>query len=112
VQGLFEAMDAIVPDEATLARRQRLFGYTREDVQMILEPMASKAHEPVGSMGTDTPLAVFSEKAQLLFSYFKQMFAQVTNPPIDPIREELVMSLMTFVGIPPTSSRKSRSTPG
>jgi len=100
VQGLFEAMAAIVPDEATLARRQRLFGYTREDVQMILEPMASKAHEPVGSMGTDTPLAVFSEKAQLLFSYFKQMFAQVTNPPIDPIREELVMSLMTFIGNP------------
>ncbi len=100
VQGLFEAMAPVNPDESTLLRRERLFGYTREDLQMILEPMASKAHEPVGSMGTDTPLAVFSDQPQLLFSYFKQMFAQVTNPPIDPIREELVMSLMTFIGNP------------
>ncbi len=100
VQGLFEAMAPITPKTETLLQRQRLFGYTREDVQILLEAMASKAHEAVGSMGTDTPLAVFSEKPQLLFSYFKQLFAQITNPPIDPIREELVMSLMTFIGNP------------
>ncbi len=100
VQGLFEAIAPVVPDTATLLQRQRLFGYTREDLQVILEAMSSKAHEPVGSMGTDVPLAVFSEKPQLLFSYFKQLFAQVTNPPIDPIREDLVMSLMTFIGNP------------
>ena len=100
VQGLFEAMAPVEPDSGTLLTRQRLFGYTREDLQVILEPMASKAHEAVGSMGADTPLAVFSEKPQLLFSYFKQLFAQITNPPIDPIREELVMSLMTFIGNP------------
>ena len=101
VQGLFEAIAPVTPDSDTLLQRQRLFGYTREDLQVILEPMASKAHEPVGSMGTDVPLAVLSEKPQLLFAYFKQLFAQVTNPPIDPIREELVMSLMTFIGNPP-----------
>jgi glutamate synthase domain-containing protein 2/glutamate synthase domain-containing protein 3/glutamate synthase domain-containing protein 1 len=100
VQGLFEAMVAVHPDAETLLQRQRLFGYTREDVQILLEAMATKAHEAVGSMGTDTPLAVFSEKPQLLFSYFKQLFAQITNPAIDPIREELVMSLMTFIGNP------------
>ena len=101
VQGLFEAMAPVVPRTETILARQRLFGYTREDLQVILEPMASKAHEAVGSMGTDIPLAVFSEKPQLLFNYFKQLFAQITNPPIDPIREELVMSLMTFIGNPP-----------
>ena len=100
IHGLFEAMVPVVPETETLLKRQRLFGYTREDREMILEPMAAKAHEAVGSMGTDTPLAVFSEKPQLLFSYFKQLFAQITNPPIDPIREELVMSLMTFIGNP------------
>ncbi len=100
IQGLFEAVATLTPDREVLLRKERLFGYTREDLQMILEPMASKAHEAVGSMGTDTPLAVFSEKPQLLFAYFKQMFAQVTNPPIDPIREQLVMSLMTFIGNP------------
>jgi len=100
VQGLFESMAAVKTDRATLLSRQRLFGYSREDLQIVLEPLASKAHEAVGSMGADTPLAVLSEKPQLLFSYFKQMFAQVTNPPIDPIREELVMSLMTFMGNP------------
>jgi len=100
IQGLFEAMAPVIPEAETLLQRQRLFGYTREDIQVVLEPMASKAHEAVGSMGADTPLAVFSEKPQLLFSYFKQLFAQITNPPIDPIREELVMSLMTFIGNP------------
>jgi glutamate synthase (NADPH/NADH) large chain len=100
LQGLFGAVAPVQPDEATLLARQRLFGYTREDLGVILEPMASKGHEAVGSMGHDAPLAVLSEQPQLLFNYFKQMFAQVTNPPIDPIREELVMSLMTFIGTP------------
>ncbi|MBW1863436.1 MAG: glutamate synthase subunit alpha, partial [Deltaproteobacteria bacterium] len=89
---------SIKPDLDHLLFRQRLFGYSREDLQTLIEPMASKAQEPVGSMGADTPLAVFSEKNQLLYNYFKQLFAQVTNPPIDPVREELVMSLMTFIG--------------
>ena len=74
------------------------FGYSREDLKFILKPMAQDAQEPVGSMGNDTPLAVLSNQPQLLFSYFKQLFAQVTNPAIDPIREELVMSLHTYLG--------------
>ncbi len=82
----------------SLATRQRLFGYTREDLSVLLSPMAIDGAEPVGSMGTDTPLAILSDEPQLLFSYFKQQFAQVTNPAIDPIREELVMSLKTYIG--------------
>ena len=74
------------------------FGYTREDIVSIIIPMVTNVQEPTGSMGTDTPLAVFSEKPQPLFNYFKQMFAQVTNPPIDSIREELVMTLTSFIG--------------
>jgi len=101
LHGLFNAVTAIAPDTATLARRQKLFGYTREELNLVIGHMASTAHEPVGSMGYDSPLAVFSAQPQLLSSYFKQLFAQVTNPPIDPIREELVMSLMTFMGNPP-----------
>ncbi len=85
-------------DDATLLRRQRAFGYTDEDLKMILQPMGSSGDEPIGSMGTDTPLACLSEKPQLIFNYFKQLFAQVTNPPIDPIREELVMSLISYIG--------------
>jgi len=85
-------------DFATIRRRQRCFGYTDEDLKMILTPMASTGEEPVGSMGVDTPLACLSDRPQLLFNYFKQMFAQVTNPPIDPIREESVMSLASFIG--------------
>ena len=85
-------------DPKTLAQRLRAFGYTREDLQMMLAPMAANGQEPVGSMGTDTPLAVLSERPKLLFNYFKQLFAQVTNPPIDPLREGLVMSLMSFTG--------------
>jgi glutamate synthase domain-containing protein 2/glutamate synthase domain-containing protein 3 len=85
-------------DQSTLLRRQRAFGYTDEDLQMILDAMGSKGEEPVGSMGTDTPLACLSDRPQLLFSYFRQLFAQVTNPPIDPIREEMVMSLTSFIG--------------
>ena len=85
-------------DFSTIRRRQRCFGYTEEDLKMILAPMASTGEEPVGSMGVDTPLACLSDRPQLLFNYFKQMFAQVTNPPIDPIREEMVMSLASFIG--------------
>jgi glutamate synthase domain-containing protein 2/glutamate synthase domain-containing protein 1/glutamate synthase domain-containing protein 3 len=86
------------PDAETLLRRQRAFGYSDEDLRMILGPMAAKGEEPVGSMGTDTPLACLSDKPQSLFNYFKQLFAQVTNPPIDPIREEMVMSLISYIG--------------
>ena len=86
------------PDAETLLRRQRAFGYSDEDLRMILGPMATKGEEPVGSMGTDTPLACLSDKPQSLFNYFKQLFAQVTNPPIDPIREEMVMSLISYIG--------------
>ena len=85
-------------DTATLQRRQRAFGYTAEDVKMILGPMAEKGEEPIGSMGSDTPLACLSDYPQPLFHYFKQLFAQVTNPPIDPIREEMVMSLTSYIG--------------
>ena len=81
-----------------LRRQQHAFGYTAEELNMILSPMASRGQEPVGSMGNDAALAVLSRRPQLLFAYFKQLFAQVTNPPIDPLREELVMSLMAFVG--------------
>jgi len=86
------------PDAEALLRRQRAFGYSDEDLRMILGPMARKGEEPVGSMGTDTPLACLSDKPQSLFNYFKQLFAQVTNPPIDPIREEMVMSLISYIG--------------
>ncbi|HET6305592.1 MAG TPA: glutamate synthase central domain-containing protein, partial [Rhodopila sp.] len=85
-------------DLAELFRHQQAFGYTQEDIQFFLEPMAAQGDDPVGSMGTDTPLAVLSDKPKLLFNYFKQNFAQVTNPPIDPIREELVMSLVSIIG--------------
>jgi glutamate synthase domain-containing protein 2/glutamate synthase domain-containing protein 1/glutamate synthase domain-containing protein 3 len=85
-------------DHDTILRRQRAFGYTDEDLKMILAPMAANGEEPVGSMGSDTPLACLSDKPQPLFNYFKQLFAQVTNPPIDPMREEMVMSLLSFIG--------------
>ncbi len=86
------------PDHETVLRRQEVFGYTAEDVKMIIGPMATDGTEPIGSMGTDTPLAVLSEKPQPLFNYFKQLFAQVTNPPVDAIREEIVMAVETAVG--------------
>ena len=82
----------------TVIQRQRAFGYTEEDLRFLLAPMATNGEEPVGSMGTDTPLACLSDKPQPLFHYFKQLFAQVTNPAIDPIREELVMSLTSYIG--------------
>lgn len=81
-----------------LNRRLRSFGYTREDIERTIAPMCSTGSEPTASMGNDTPLAVLSEQPQLLFNYFRQQFAQVTNPAIDPIREELVMSLTEYVG--------------
>ncbi len=86
------------PDFESITARQRAFGFTDEDLKFILTPMATDGQEPVGSMGCDTPLACLSDKPQPLFHYFKQLFAQVTNPPIDPIREELVMSLASFIG--------------
>jgi len=86
-------------DFETLLPRQRSFGYTLEDQRMLLAPMAAKGQEPLGSMGIDTPLACLSDRPQLLFNYFKQLFAQVTNPAIDPIREELVMSTTVYVGV-------------
>lgn len=82
----------------TLYRNQIVFGYTKEELEKILAHMAENGKEPIGSMGFDTPLAVLSERPQLLFNYFKQKFAQVTNPPIDPIREESIMSLVQFIG--------------
>ena len=86
------------PSEVPLLDRQQAFGYTQEDLKMILPPMATTGQEGVGSMGTDTPISALSNKSKLLYSYFKQNFAQVTNPPIDSIREELVMSLVSFIG--------------
>ena len=90
---------AQLPVETTsLLDRQQAFGYTQEDVSKFLEPMGANGDDPIGSMGTDTPIAVLSNKSRLLYDYFKQNFAQVTNPPIDPIREELVMSLVSMIG--------------
>jgi glutamate synthase (NADPH/NADH) large chain len=85
-------------DMTSLLKQQQAFGYTQEDVQFFLEPMAQDGDDPVGSMGTDTPLAVLSNKPKLLYNYFKQNFAQVTNPPIDSTREALVMSLVSMIG--------------
>jgi glutamate synthase (NADPH/NADH) large chain len=84
--------------DVSLLDRQQAFGYTQEDIAILLEPMATTGQEATGSMGTDTPISAMSDKAKLLYTYFKQNFAQVTNPPIDPIREELVMSLVSFIG--------------
>jgi len=84
--------------EDAVFKYQQVFGYSREDIDTIIKPMACDGKEPIGSMGTDVPLAILSDKPQHLSSYFKQFFAQVTNPPIDPIRERLVMSLNAFIG--------------
>ena len=81
-----------------LINRQQAFGYTQEDIKNFLTPMGLNGEDPIGSMGRDTPIAVLSDKPKLLFDYFKQCFAQVTNPPIDPIREEMVMSLLSYIG--------------
>jgi glutamate synthase domain-containing protein 2/glutamate synthase domain-containing protein 1/glutamate synthase domain-containing protein 3 len=90
--------DQVTISDQPLRTRQRAFGYSQEDLRVLLTPMARDGAEPVGSMGNDQSLAVLSEQAPPLFSYFKQLFAQVTNPPIDPIREEIVMSLATSLG--------------
>ncbi len=84
--------------DVSLLDRQQAFGYTEEDLYLLMYPMAVTGQEAVGSMGTDTPVSPLSDKEKLLYTYFKQNFAQVTNPPIDPIREELVMSLVSFIG--------------
>ncbi len=86
------------PDHATVTKRQVVFGYSQEDINILMRPMAANGEEAIGSMGTDTPLAVLSDRPQNLFSYFKQLFAQVTNPPLDAIREELVTSVDTTIG--------------
>ena len=91
--------DILANDTKSLLEKQQVFGFTKEDVKMLIEPMAKNGEEPIGSMGADTPLAVLSHRAQHLSSYFKQLFAQVTNPPIDPIRERAVMSLHVKLGL-------------
>jgi glutamate synthase (NADPH/NADH) large chain/glutamate synthase (ferredoxin) len=87
--------------EGTLLDRQQAFGFTQEDIKFLIAPMATNGEEAIGSMGNDSPLAVLSDKNKPLYNYFKQLFAQVTNPPIDPIREAIVMSLVSFVGPKP-----------
>lgn len=89
---------AMPPDAKTLLDRQQAFGYTQEDLEALLKPMALTGQEAIGSMGIDAALAILSKRSRLLYDYFKQGFAQVTNPAIDPIREELVMSLVSFIG--------------
>ena len=86
------------PDHETVTKRQVMFGYSNEDINLLMHPMAARGEEAIGSMGTDTPLAVLSQKPQNLFNYFQQLFAQVTNPPLDAIREELVTSVDTSIG--------------
>jgi len=98
LRGLFDAASDAPPDPDDVARALKAFGYTQEELKTVLAPMAVNGQEPIGSMGTDTPLAILNAAPKLLFNYFKQLFAQVTNPPIDPLREGMVMSLMTFVG--------------
>ncbi|KAJ8137130.1 hypothetical protein OY671_009657, partial [Metschnikowia pulcherrima] len=100
-----EPESAASPVETTSSLdRQQAFGYTQEDVTKFLEPMAVYGDDPIGSMGTDTPIAVSSSRSRSLYDYFKQNFAQVTNPPIDPIREESVMSSVSMIGPRPNSS--------
>jgi glutamate synthase (NADPH/NADH) large chain len=110
-------LDVVEPELAqlpvettTLLDRQQAFGYTQEDISKFLEPMGRNGDDPIGSMGTDTPIAVLSRKSRLLYDYFKQNFAQVTNPPIDPIREELVMSLVSMIGPRPNLLGKEAGT--
>ena len=98
-------LDLVEPELAQLAiettsllDRQQAFGYTQEDLKVLMAPMAQTGQEAVGSMGNDAPISALSDRPKMLDTYFKQNFAQVTNPPIDPIREELVMSLVSFIG--------------
>ncbi|MEX0835374.1 MAG: glutamate synthase large subunit, partial [Nitriliruptor sp.] len=90
--------DLLTPQHASIIKRQRTFGYTTEELKIILAPTARIGYEPIGSMGTDTPIAVLSQRSRLLFDYFSQLFAQVTNPPLDAIREELVTSMAGTIG--------------
>ena len=114
LEDLPPAPEAAPISNLSLLDRQQLFGYTQEDLKILMTPMATTGEEPVGSMGNDTPISALSDRAKLLFTYFKQNFAQVTNPPIDPIREELVMSLVSIIGPRPNlfdlegTSRKKR----
>ncbi|MET3117655.1 glutamate synthase (NADPH/NADH) large chain [Undibacterium sp. GrIS 1.8] len=96
-----KAEQAVEPSSATLLDQQQAFGYTQEDLKFLMAPMATSAEEAIGSMGNDSSLAVMSNKLKPLYNYFKQLFAQVTNPPIDPIREAMVMSLVSFIGPKP-----------
>jgi glutamate synthase (ferredoxin) len=98
LENLPDPAEATVPDHRKVLQRQQAFGYTFEDLRFIVGPMGADGVQPLGSMGTDTPLAVLSNKPQLLYNYFKQLFAQVTNPPIDPIREEIVTSTEIMLG--------------
>ena len=117
-QLILEDLNAVEPralrKDVSLLDRQQAFGYTQEDTKLLMSPMATTGQEAVGSMGTDTPISAMSDRSKLLYTYFKQNFAQVTNPPIDPIREELVMSLVSFIGPRPNifdlvgSSRRKR----
>ncbi|MEX6508598.1 glutamate synthase large subunit [Jiella sp. M17.18] len=117
-QIILEDLKPVAPrasrSDVSLLDRQQAFGYTIEDTRTLMAPMATTGQEAIGSMGTDTPISAMSEKPKLLYTYFKQNFAQVTNPPIDPIREELVMSLVSFIGPRPNifdlegSSRRKR----
>jgi glutamate synthase (NADPH/NADH) large chain len=93
--------EVAIEERASLLDRQQAFGYTQEDVKFLMAPMALAGEEAIGSMGNDSPLAVMSNKHKPLYNYFKQLFAQVTNPPIDPIREQMVMSLVSFIGPKP-----------
>jgi glutamate synthase (NADPH/NADH) large chain len=98
LSGLLQTPRTASYDPDTLRHTMRAFGYSYEDIRKVIVPMATNGQEPIGSMGNDSPLSVLSEKPVLLYDYFRQHFAQVTNPPIDPYRENLVMSLMSFVG--------------
>ena len=98
LKNLFQPPESSIIEEVDISYLTDMFGYTDEDLKVTLKTMAETAQEPVISMGNDTPLAVLSEKPQLMYNYFKQHFAQVTNPPIDPLRERIVMSLMSFIG--------------
>src|SRR5262245_42365871 len=98
IKELPEAPQVPEPDHATVLQRQIAFGYTHEDLRILMAPMAKNGEEAIGSMGTDTPLAVLSDRSQPLFNYFKQLFAQVTNPPLDAIREEMVTSMTSALG--------------
>src|SRR4029077_3943683 len=82
----------------TVLQRQQAFGYTTEDLKILMGPMAAEGNEAIGSMGNDAALAVLSDRPQLLYNYFKQLFAQVTNPPVDCIREEIIMAMETTIG--------------